>query len=237
MKMFSRKKEEAVIVPARVATQRPEDHRGMSKTDLREIKRERSRGRKGRRRMLITVGAAIFAGTFIAGLVLPGVFDSRQNTRAGLNKGGPVSIAEDEGREHVAAGQSHAPYMTKPATSGDHWFTPPVTLAPYGAPARWGIYDEVLPDEVLIHNLEHGGIGMHYDCPDGCDDLVNRIKDLVTTSKSQFIVSPYLGMPKKIAITAWRHVMYMDAFDQEKIIEFIREYQDRAPESLPNNQF
>lgn len=235
--MFSRKKEEAAVIPARVATQRPEDRRGMSKTDIREIKRERSRSRKGRRRMYITIGASVFAAIFIAGLVLPGVINSRQNKLAGLNTGGPVPIAADEGRGHTAPGEAHSPYATKPATSGPHWQTAPTTLAPYGSPARWGFYDEPLPDEVLIHNLEHGGVGMHYDCSDGCDDLVKQLKDLVPSSKSQFIVSPYPGMPKKIAITAWRHLMYLDEFDQEKIIEFIREYQDRAPESVPGNPF
>ncbi len=237
MKMFSRKKEEAAAVPARVATERPEDRRGMSKTEIREIKRERSRSRKGRRRMYITIGAAVLAVIFIAGLVLPGVINSRQKTLAGLNTGGPAPLAQDEGAGHVAPGDPHTPYKTKPATSGEHWQTAPMTLAPYGSPARWGFYDEPLPDEVLIHNLEHGGIGLHYNCPDGCDDLVKQFKDLVPSSKSQFIVSPYPGMPKKIAITSWRHLMYLDEFDQEKIIEFIREYQDRAPESVPGNPF
>ena len=238
MKMFSRKKEEAAAVPARVATQRPDDRRGMSKTEIREIKRERSRSRKGRRRILITIGAGLFAVVFIAGLVMPRIINSQTaKKQQGLNTDGPVPIAADEGRGHIAPGASHAPYSTKPATSGPHWQTAPMTLAPYGAPARWGFYDEPLPDEVLIHNLEHGGIGLHYNCPDGCDDLVKQLKDLVPSSKSQFILSPYPGMPKKIAVTSWRHLMYLDEFDSEKILEFIRAYQDRAPESVPGNLF
>jgi len=40
-------------------------------------------------------------------------------------------------------------------------------------------------------------------------------------------------MPSKITITAWRHHMYLDEFDEELILQFIDEYQDRAPESVP----
>ena len=226
-------------VPDRKATTRPAERRGMSRTDIREEQRGRSRRRKGRRRILITAGALVFAVVFIGGLVLGGQNRNRVSNpqRSGLNTGGPVSIAKDEGAQHVPPGTPHAPYGSRPATSGPHWQTPPSTLAPYGAPARWGTYKEPLPDEVLVHNLEHGGIGLHYDCPDGCPDLVKQLADIVPSNPSQFILSPYTGMPKKVAVTAWRHLLYLDEVDREKILEFIREYLNRAPESVPGNQF
>ena len=105
------------------------------------------------------------------------------------------------------------------------------------APARWGVYDTPLPDEVLIHNLEHGGIGLHYDCPDGCDELVQQLEDFLPRNKSQFILSPYSGMETRLAITAWRHHLYLDEFDEERVQEFVDAYQDRAPESVPGNSF
>ena len=48
-------------------------------------------------------------------------------------------------------------------------------------------------------------------------------------------MSPYSGMPSKIAITSWRHLMYLDEFDSERIKEFIESYKDRAPQSIPGN--
>jgi hypothetical protein len=48
-------------------------------------------------------------------------------------------------------------------------------------------------------------------------------------------LSPYSGLESKIAITAWRHVLYLEEFDKEKIKVFIKAYRDRAPESWIGN--
>lgn len=212
----------------------------MSKGDIREQQRARARGRRNRKRILLTSGALAFAVLVIAGVTfVPGLTANRTDQLKGINTGGPVPIAADDGQQHVNPGDPHAPYSTKPATSGPHWHIAPgaSTLAPVGAPARWGVYTVALPDEVLVHNLEHGGIGLHYDCADGCADIVQALEDIVPSSPSFYILSPYAGLPKKIAITSWRHVMYLDELDREKILEFVREYIDRAPESVPQNQF
>jgi len=148
-----------------------------------------------------------------------------------------VPEAPDDGAQHVALGASHAPYSTVPATSGPHWSTPPAAGAPLGAPVRWGIYDQVIPDEALVHNLEHGGIGLHYNCPQGCEDVVNSLRKLVPSNFSQFVLSPYPDMQSRIAVTAWRRVMYLDAVDEAKIRGFVDAYQDKAPESLEGNLF
>lgn len=148
-----------------------------------------------------------------------------------------IPEAPDAGRLHVAVGQPHSPYTTTPATSGPHWSTTPAPGAPHGAPARWGIYSEVLPDEVLVHNLEHGGIGLHYNCPSGCPEIVAALSALVPPGASQFIVSPYPGAPARVAVTAWRRLMLLDTADSERIKTFISNYQDKAPESIKVNLF
>ena len=56
---------------------------------------------------------------------------------------------------HVPEGQSVA-YSTTPPTSGDHW-------------ERWadcGFYPDGVPDEVIVHNLEHGNIVVSYNLLD-----------------------------------------------------------------------
>ncbi len=149
---------------------------------------------------------------------------------------GQVLTNPDNGGLHVAAGSYVNSYTESPATSGAHWFAPN-TPARIPSPARWGEYNFVIPDEVLVHNLEHGGIGIHYNCPEGCEQLVGQLSGLVPRNPSQFILSPYTDMPARIAITAWRHSLYLDAFDEAAIRSFINDHKDRAPESIKGNTF
>ena len=91
---------------------------------------------------------------------------------------GPGERFPDQGRDHVRSGGGSTAYNSVPATSGWHYGHP-------FAPADWGVDEEVLADEVLVHNLEHGGIGVHYNCPDGCDELVTRLREMVTRARSE----------------------------------------------------
>ena len=58
-------------------------------------------------------------------------------------------------REHVPVGESVS-YSTTPPTSGPHW--------PQWA--RCGIYREEVPDELVVHNMEHGNIVVSYHLTD-----------------------------------------------------------------------
>ena len=230
----------------RVASSRPANRRGMTKSQIRAERRQRSESRKKRRRTFFITGGSVLALVFILSLTLgPGLASNNnaantthQGGEGSINTGGPVPLDADDGRTHISPSTGGSGYTFRPATSGQHWFSAD-TPAGVPSPARWGIYDEPLPDEVLIHNLEHGGIGLHYDCPDGCDDLIAQLEDLVPRNRAQFIMSPYSGIDggAKIAITAWRHHIFTDVFDKQQILDFIDAYQDRAPESVPGNSF
>lgn len=221
----------------RKATTRPDKRRGITKSEIRNERRQRSQSRRRRRRTFYAAGGSILAVVFILSLTLGGIgggFGNSATTNVGgnINTGGPVPIDQDDGALHIPTGQAGTGYSVKPATSGPHWQAS-TTPAGVPAPAAWGKYDFPLPDEVLVHNLEHGGIGLHYDCPDGCDELVGQLDDLVPRNPSQFILSPYSGLESKIAITAWLHHLFLDEFDEQRILDFIDAYQDRAPESVP----
>ena len=183
-------------------------------------------------------GGITFAIVFIAALVVsPNLNPQNSGGSGGVNTGGHIELDPDDGRTHLEGNIPNLdPYSVTPATSGPHWFG---TSTPAGvpSPARWGRYEQFLPDEVLIHNLEHGGIGLHYDCPDGCPEIVKALDDIIPRSPSLYIMSPYPNLPSKIAITAWRHHLYLDEVDEDAIRRFIDEYQDRAPESVPQNSF
>ncbi|MBT4125649.1 MAG: DUF3105 domain-containing protein [Chloroflexi bacterium] len=219
----------------RKATTRPDSRRGMTKGQIREERRDRSRARARRKRSILTFAGVLFAIVFITALVVPRNTDT--STGGGVNSGGHIALDADDGRGHIENNTDRGgPYSVVPATSGAHWFGAN-TAAAVSSPARWGRYVEALPDEVLVHNLEHGGIGFHYDCEEECPDIVKALDDLIPRGSIQYIMSPYAGMPSKIAITAWRHHLYLDEVDVEQIRRFIDEYQDRAPESVQGNSF
>ena len=52
---------------------------------------------------------------------------------------------------------------------------------------------------------------------------------------NQIVISPYSGLESKIALTSWRHVQYLEEYNEEVINEFIKAYRDRAPESWIGN--
>ena len=126
---------------------------------------------------------------------------------------------------HIGLNEQHPPYSSIPATSGWHYGQPL-------APVRWGVYGEFVPDEYLVHNLEHGGIGIHYDCPVGCPQLEEQLTEIVEAavgSGLKVVLSPYPEMDTIISLTAWTFVERLHVFDQERILNFIK-----AHESSPN---
>src|SRR5690242_7879668 len=99
----------------------------------------------------------------------------------------------DQGNRHVMTlKETIPPYNSTPPTSGPH--------LPYIAP--WGIHTEPIPDQLQVHNLEDGGVLVQYNCPDGCPDLVGKLKTIVSGYDHQVILAPYPGMKTRITLTA-----------------------------------
>ncbi len=210
----------------------------MSRGERRAERRGRSDARKRRKRYIYVALASTVALLFIVSLLVPGGSGRATSDNSNLNPGGPTELLDDQGRGHIDIGDFGGPYLTIPATSGGHYgVTPPSDELPFGSPAKWGSYPVPLGDEVQIHNLEHGGIILNYNCPDGCPELVEQLQSLIPGSGAQFILAPYPDMSTRIAITSWRHIDQMDEFDAARLNAFIDAYLDRAPESVPYDLF
>ena len=227
----------------RVATTRPEHRRGMTRAQVREERRARSNRRKQRRRTVLIALGSVFAIMIIFALVFQQGFISRDHQLAGergpYNAGGPVPQDPDDGRAHVP--DSVVPetrYSIYPPTSGPHWNTLGSQANNYErAPAGWGPYVRVIPDQALIHNLEHGGIGMHYDTTkcdtEACAEIAATLERIAKEwnddeTYTGFVISPYPFTDTAITVTAWRHHLRLDEIDEPKILEFIDAYFDRG---------
>jgi hypothetical protein len=119
---------------------------------------------------------------------------------------------------------SHPAYKSRPATSGWHY-------GPPNAPISWGVHDNFVSDEVLLQNLVQGGVGLHYNCPDGCPEVIAAFTE-IANQYDKIVVSPYTGMDQKIALTAWTYIDEMDELDPARLDIFVRAHHnsERAPE-------
>jgi hypothetical protein len=125
---------------------------------------------------------------------------------------------------HVDEGQS-VDYSTVPATSGDHW-------------ERWadcGFYAEGLPDERIVHNLEHGNIVVSYNLPnpEEVDQLKNIVSD-VGLANVWGVTRFYPDIPAgTVALATWGVLDVMQVVDGDRIKTFFDTYAGRlGPEEV-----
>src|SRR5262245_12274128 len=201
----------------------------VTKRERREQRREEARRRQAeaarRARATRYTTIAVIAVLLVVGLALA------WGPISGLLNRADAALAQgqqfpDAGRDHISAGQGHAAYSSNPPTSGPHLPTP----------AHWGIYDQPVADETLVHNLEHGGIVISYNCPDGCPELVQQLKDLAGQYKSKIVLAPRPNkdVPYRITLTAWTWLDGFNDFDAARIKAFIAAHKDRGPELFPD---
>lgn len=121
----------------------------------------------------------------------------------------------DQGNRHLQQEPETYPWNSRPPTSGPH------------APglAGWGIHTETVAEWEQVHNLEDGGVILHYNCPEGCPDVVDELTSIVKEAgEERLILHPYPNMDSRIAVTAWTRLLTMETVDREKILDFINEY-------------
>ena len=170
----------------------------------------------------------LVALALIGGLLLtPGLFPSssdRQVLTAEDRLSGPGEHHSEQTREHISEENSYTSYNSAPGTSGPHW----------AIPAEWGLYSDPLPPERIVHNLEHGGIGIHY--PESADSsmvgAVEAIAKGVPGYPSCILVSPHPEVSDGIVLTAWAVTFETEVDEVEDINEFIDFYRDQGPERV-----
>ena len=126
---------------------------------------------------------------------------------------------------HIAEG-TQGSYNSQPATSGNHW----------SAPARCGFYEEQLPDELVVHNLEHGNIVVSYNFVLESDVSVLRdTLDSIGLSQVWGVARFYDQIPAgEVALTAWGVMGVFPGVDPDRISRFFDAYAGGlGPERFP----
>ena len=122
----------------------------------------------------------------------------------------------------------HGPYNSNPPTSGWHYG---------GGTAPWGVQTQPIADELSVHNLEHGGVVIHYR--QGLDQAtVDQLTALARELQQQSPCIVLLPRPadkmteSPIAVTAWTWLLRLDSFDAGTIRAFFRAHIDQGPEHV-----
>ena len=131
--------------------------------------------------------------------------------------GTPVDIMSST--DHRDVGEFIS-YSTTPPTSGPHWGSPEW--------ADCGIHEAGVPDERVVHNMEHGQVVISYNLPNEDDaarmvEVAKGLPDL----ESWGVVRPYSnpGMEEgTVAMTAWGVIETIEGVDEERIRSFYTEY-------------
>jgi hypothetical protein len=132
--------------------------------------------------------------------------------------------------------------MANPPASGPHW---PVWSA-------WGAFtDSVVPRERWVHNLEHGGVVLLFNCPPdggaigdgaasaGCPEVGQSLAFLRSErSNDKFGVVRVLVtqdplLPARVGAVAWLWSWLGDTVDVDLIRCFINRRYGRGPEDAP----
>lgn len=138
-----------------------------------------------------------------------------------------------EGFQHVDAGDE-VTYDHYPPSSGSHY--------PQAAP--WGVYDDPVPEGYFVHNLEHSGIVILYQCPDGCPELAQQLSDFYDNAPPEdqfgevkFLITPYeRELPARVVALAWGRQLNLyqfDEVDQAALLDFYNRYVNEGPEVIP----
>lgn len=124
-----------------------------------------------------------------------------------------------QGNDHIEEiNVDHLPYNSTPPTSGWH----------VGRIADWGSYDFVVPDELLIHNMEDGGVILWYqlDTPEENQAHINRLEE-AARGFERVVIAPRKDLETTYAMTAWQRLdtFNEDDFSAERIQAFLEAYE------------
>jgi hypothetical protein len=146
--------------------------------------------------------------------------EARQNLRPGLR--------------HVNSLPKGFKYNTNPPTSGLHF---PLTIV-------WGMYDAPVDRLREVHNLEHGGIIIHYG-PGVPRAQVEQLGEFYRGDPNGVVIAPLASLGNKLSIAAWTfdlgrlsergyegegRLALLPRFDEDVLRAFVDEYRFKGPE-------
>ena len=173
---------------------------------------KRSRRRSlGGRRVLGAGGAVLLVVLLGAVLFATNVFGS--DKLAGMKtlvKNGTcveTDFAKSMGRQHTTNPKTKVVYtQSDPPTSGKHYQVPPPLM----------IYDEPVPQWILLHALEHGNVLVQYGDKVSASDR-EALRAAVLSHRTHTLMAPYPKLGKRVVYTAWQRMLNCTGFQKDAL--------------------
>jgi hypothetical protein len=123
---------------------------------------------------------------------------------------------------------------------------PPTTGTHFQFPAKFNLYTIELPQLVVVHNLEHGGVAVQYGSKVPAA-TVAKIKQWYLGDTNALLVAPLAKLGNRIALTAWNAAPYSSTppdpgrgivatctrFDAAEFTAFVKKHRYKAGERFP----
>ena len=160
-------------------------------------------------------------------MVAAGMAFSSRNASSDKSQQFPNQVPPPGNPHIVNVTDQHPAYNSNPPTSG--WHTG-------GNIGPWGVTEQPIADEITIHNLEHGGVLIHYRQdldPATVGQLTALARQLQQQSPCVLLLPrPADKLDTPIAVTAWTWLLKQDSFDATQIGNFFRQHVDNGPEKV-----
>jgi hypothetical protein len=194
-----------------------------------EERRAAEQRKAAMKRNAITIGAVVIVGVLVIVLIVAqrksgtGPVQDNVGVAEGQAGCGDVEEFEEQKAEHIGIDEEHAPYNSSPPTSGPH----------YEIPAETTFFTDQIPEEQVVHNLEHGAIVIWYS-PDAPEETLDDIEALVDQEPTATVALPYtdLESPYTFALSGWTVLQKCEKVSQDVVDEFRSDYQGEGPEKL-----
>ena len=184
--------------------------------------------RRKKTNKLYIAASVVIAVLVIASFAFASFSSGGGNSQTGDASGyvSGIGIEVDiDGSTHVDEGETVS-YTTAPPASGNHW---PI-------PAPCGFYTDPIPDERVVHNMEHGNIVVSYNLPLESD--VSALRDTlddIGLNRVWGVARPYSGIDAgQVALSTWGVIDSFLGVDPDRIETFFDTYSGvMGPERVP----
>ncbi|MEY4576660.1 MAG: hypothetical protein RL701_1363 [Pseudomonadota bacterium] len=112
----------------------------------------------------------------------------------------------------------------------DYPDVPPVGGPHSGCWGTWGVHDTELKTERWVHNLEHGGVVLLYNCENCAADIAKLAA--FSSTHERTLVTPYAALPRRFAAVAWEYRLVTECLDLQAFETFYATRFDHGPESI-----